>query len=468
MKNLVLTLAAVTITLMTSGQDLSGKWSGILEFQGQKLTVIFNIKKIEETYSATMDSPDQGATGIPIDTVIVNNNILTLNASALKMDYTGNVNSSFTEIEGTFTQLGNKIPLNLTRKEIEKKEKIRSQTPEPPFPYNVEEVEFNNNIDSITLAGTLTFPKKGKNFPAVVMISGSGPQNRDEELFGHRPFMVIADFLTKKGIAVLRFDDRGIGESTGNFKNATSEDFANDVLAGIEYLKGRKEIDKSKIGLIGHSEGGMIAPFVASNTKDVAFIVLMAAPGIATDELMILQTEKGGELAGIDNEIIKKNSELQRGMYSIIKKNYQSEKLDSLLEEYLKNSFADLPAEMKPSSEEETDALIKIQIKIATDKWFQYFITFNPQIYLQKVKCPVLALNGSLDSQVLPTENLKGIEKSLKEGGNKNYKIVELKGLNHLFQEAKTGAFSEYNQIEHTHSEIFLETMSVWISSIVK
>ena len=468
MKNLVFTLAAVIITITASGQSLQGKWPGILDVQGQKLTVIFNIEKNGETYSATMDSPDQGALGIPVENVKFENNILSLEAPALKMDYTGTVNNNFTEIKGTFTQSGNKIPLNLTKKEIEKKPAVRSQTPKAPFPYHVENIKFNNQKDSITLAGTLTLPKKGENFPAVILITGSGPQNRDEELFDHRPFMIIADVLTKRGIAVLRCDDRGIGESTGNFNDATSADFANDVLAGIEYLKGRKEINKSKIGLIGHSEGGMIAPLVASITTDVAFIVLMAAPGIPIDELMILQTEKSGELAGIDNEFIKKNSELQRGLYSVIKKNYQKEDLGKLLEVYLKDALINVPGEMKPTSEEETNALIKTQIKTVTGKWFQYFITFNPQTYLQKLKCPVLALNGSLDSQVIPKENLEGIEKSLKKGGNNNYKTVELKGLNHLFQEAKTGAFSEYNQIEHTHAEIFLETMSDWICSIVK
>ena len=373
----------------------------------------------------------------------------------------------------------NEIPLDLSKGTKKAQMVDRPQTPKEPFPYTVEEVKFTNKEANVVLSGTLTLPKpssdasksyygigfnekKGK-FPIVILISGSGPQDRNEELFGHQPFKVIADDLTKKGIAVLRFDERGIGESTGDFNTATSEDFAKDVIAGIEFLKLRKDINTKQIGLIGHSEGGMVAPMIAAKRKDVAFIVLMAGPGIPIDDLLVLQAKKGGELAGADAEFLKKNAEMEAKLFDFLIENKEAENLSELLQKYIRNMLKDVPTNMKPSNKDELQSYIDKQVKTFTDPWFLYFISYNPSENLSRVKCPVLALNGSLDSQVLSKENLGGIEKSLKNGANKDFEIKELKGLNHMFQEAKTGAFSEYNQIEHTHSPLFLNTMSEWI-----
>lgn len=467
MKNLIIIILIVSTIMKANSQDVNGRWEGKLKVQGTELTIVFNVSKDDAGYSATMDSPDQGATGIQTENVKFENNTFSLEASVLKMNYSGNLSDDFTNMTGIFKQGSVELPLDLKKKDEDKKN-TRPQTPTEPFAYKVEEVKYENKKAGIILSGTLTLPESGTNFPAVILISGSGPQNRDEELFDHKPFLVIADALTKQGIAVLRFDDRGVGESGGEFKDATSEDFADDVMAGFEFLKTRKEINHVKIGLIGHSEGGMIAPIVASKTGDVAFVVLMAGPGIPVDELMILQSEKGSELAGADSDMVKKNSEIQRGMYKIIKNNYMKDNLDNLLRSYMKEAFKELPAEMLPPSEQEVNNLIEAQIKRVTTKWFQYFICFNPQDYLSKLTCPLLALNGSLDSQVLSEENLEGIEKSLKKAGNKQYKIVEFDGMNHLFQKAETGAFTEYNQIEQTHSQLFLDTLTNWVLETTK
>jgi len=268
------------------GQEITGEWNGVLNIQGTQLRVVFNIKKTDSGYISTMDSPDQGAKDIPVATTTFEDPILKIKATAIGATYNGKLADGI--ITGTFVQRGMSLPLILSRDKVEKQVLKRPQEPKAPFPYYSEEVVFKNDKADITLAGTLTLPKKEGKFPVVILITGSGPQDRNEELMGHKPFLVIADYFTKKGIAVLRYDDRGFGKSTGNFKTATSNDFALDVESAVAYLKTRKEIDKNKIGLIGHSEGGIIAPMVAAKSKDVDFIVLLAGTGIPGDELLLL------------------------------------------------------------------------------------------------------------------------------------------------------------------------------------
>ena len=463
MKKLIVILASVLITGNCLAQNLEGKWSGILKVQQYELRVIFNISQNGNLYSATLDSPDQGAKDIPIDSVWVEDNTFNYTAESLKMEYTGEISTDNKVIEGTLNQMGIEIPLKLSLLEQEEKMTNRPQTPVGPFPYKVEEITFENTRDNITLAGTLTLPNEGSDFPSVILISGSGPQDRDEEIFEHRPFKIIADALTKKGIAVLRFDDRGVGESTGIFDEATTADFATDVTFALEYLLGRDDIDPSKIGLIGHSEGGLIAPMVASQKNDISFIVLMAGPGIPCDELLILQSAKAGRLGGMDEDFIIVNSNLQKGLYDILKQNGNDENLEILLKDKLRSSLADIPSEYKPSTESEVESLIESEVKKISSPWFSFFIQQDPKDYLEQVSCPVLAINGTLDSQVLAKENLSGIEKTLTKSGNKCFKIIELQGLNHLFQEAETGAFAEYSKIEQTFSPVFIETMTSWI-----
>ena len=312
------------------------------------------------------------------------------------------------------------------------------------------------------MAGTLTLPKKVGVFPVVVLISGSGPQNRDEQLLGHKPFLVLSDYLTKNGIAVLRFDDRGTADSKGDFSKATSFDFATDVEAAVQYLKTRKEINKKKIGLIGHSEGGIIAPIVASNSKDIAFIVLLAGTGIPGDQLLLLQQELIGKASGISDAEIQKNKATNKGAFEIVRKSTNTEKLKLELTEYLKQSLKDTLNSQKPKGTNE-DELVKSQVNQMTSPWMLNFLKYNPAPALEKVKCPVLALNGEKDLQVPPKVNLEAVKKALTKAGNKNVITKQLPNLNHLFQECKTGAPSEYASIEQTFSPTAMTEILKWL-----
>ena len=354
------------------------------------------------------------------------------------------------KIEGIWSQGGLKLELNL--KKVDKVEALkRPQEPKEPFPYNAEDVTFKNNIDSVVLAGTLTYPKDGNNFPAVVLISGSGGQNRDEELLGHKPFLVIADYLTRNGIAVLRFDDRGIAQSTGDHSIATSQDFAKDVLAAVDYLKSRDEINHSKIGLIGHSEGGLIAPMVANQSNDIAFIILMAGPGISGDSILYLQGALIQRAEGTSEDEIQKSMQLQRKLFLVVKNTEDDELLKQKIEKIFRSEYSKISEEEK-NSLGDPEVYMNAQLKTLTSPWFKYFLKYDPFPTLEKVKCPVLAINGENDLQVPPKENLSAIEEALKKGGNTKYEIKMLPGLNHLFQTSNTGAISEYGTIEETIS----------------
>ena len=450
------------LSILTFSQDITGNWNGILNVQGQNMPLVFHIENTAGKLTSTMDSPDQKAFGIPVDITTFQDNTLTIELPNFKIKYTGKANADFSEIDGNFAQGGANFSLKLGRKAIEKQEVLRPQTPKPPFNYNAEEVTFNNTKDNISLAGTLTYPKTGSKFPVVILITGSGPQDRNEEIFAHKSFAVIADDLTKKGIAVLRYDDRGVGKSTGDFSNSSTEDFANDVRSAIEFLKTRPEIDQKNLGLIGHSEGGMIAPMVAANNAAVKFIVLMAGPGTPIDELMIEQSTRYSELQGADASAIEVNTKIQKSTYAFIK-NYKANDFEKDFTAFLKTEMSNLPDNQKPQTEVELNESVKNQVDAVNNKWFLYFIKYNPAENLSKLKCGVLAINGSLDFQVPAKTNLKAIDTALKSAKNKNYKIVELPGLNHLFQEATTGSVDEYATIEQTISPKALSIMSDWI-----
>ena len=302
-------------------------------------------------------------------------------------------------------------------------------------------------------------------FTAVILVTGSGPQNRDEELLGHKPFFVLADYLTRKGIAVLRYDDRGIGESTGDFTKATSEDFADDALAAVEFLKARKDINK--IGVAGHSEGGLIAPMVAVQSDDVDFIVLMAGTGIRGDSILMLQTELIMRASGTEEKLIKRDLNFFRKGYNELLSDKDDEQLKQALTAIINEAYESL-SEAEKLEAGNKEMMVESQLGMLLSPWFRYFVKYDPYPTLTKVKCPVLAINGEKDLQVPPKENLSAIEKALKEGGNKNYKIVEMPGLNHLFQKSETGSPTEYGKIEETFSEDAMKVISDWILTVTK
>jgi fermentation-respiration switch protein FrsA (DUF1100 family) len=439
-------------------QEIIGKWHGVTKPGVPRL--VFNIIKTDKGLSSSMDSPDQDVKGMPTTETSFQNSILHIVVQAIGLEYTGTLGAD-NIIVGTLKQSGHSLPINLSREPIEHKKIVRPQEPEKPYPYYSEDLTFENKKAGITLAGTLTLPKKEGIFPAVVLISGSGPQNRDEELLGHKPFLILSDYLTTNGIAVLRYDDRGTALSTGDFKSATSADFATDVESAVDYLKTRKEIDRRKIGLIGHSEGGLIAPIVASHSKDIAFIVLLAGPGIPGKNILLLQQKLIGSSSGISKKNLQKKEVIYSKAFDMILKTTNLEKLKDDLEIYFKKNAHSIPSSDKTGLTDD-DFSKQNAIGLSTP-WMQYFLAYDPKSALTKVSIPVLALNGEKDLQVSPKENLSAIKKALIQGGNKNVTIKELPTLNHLFQESKTGSPDEYAVIDQTFSPNALKEILKWI-----
>lgn len=457
MKKTVFFIVVIFASFTMAGQEIVGQWNGVLKVPGGQLRVVFNISKTENGYSSTMDSPDQGAKGIPVTTTSFESSVLKLEISNAAIGYKGTLKDNV--LVGDFSQGGHSFAMDMSRGIIEKKTVIRPQEPQKPYSYYTEEVTFENKTDKNILAGTLSLPQKEGHFPAVILISGSGPNNRDEEHSGHKPFLVLADYLAKKGIAVLRFDKRGIAQSTGNYKSATTMDFARDVQAGVDYLRTRKEIDESKIGLMGHSEGGVIAPIVAGNSKDIDFIVLLAGTGIRGDKLMLSQKEKIERKMGVSENEVQKGQEIFKGAYDIVLASSAGDtNLKSKINSYFKLQFGDKMNEGQISAL--TDQI--------TSPWMVNFLKFDPASALEKVKCPVLAINGDKDLQVPADVNLDAINKAVAKAGNKKATTKVLPNLNHLFQECKTGLPDEYGTIEQTFSPIALEEISKWILVQVK
>ncbi|GLU50805.1 alpha/beta hydrolase family protein [Dyadobacter frigoris] len=465
MKNTLLFTFLILIFLNCSAQDISGQWTGILKVPGAQLGLVLYVTKTNEGYSATLDSPNQGAKGIPVNSVEFNSSVLKLTMTSLNAEYSGTLGAD-NIFKGIFKQNGQSFPLDLGRGDLEKPKLSRPQEPVKPYPYYSEDVKFENQKDKITLAGTLTLPAKEGNFPVVVLISGSGPQDRNEELLGHKPFLVLSDYLTRNGIAVLRYDDRGTAQSTGVFGIATTKDFATDVESAVSYLKTRREINQEKIGLIGHSEGGMIAPMVAAGSDEIAFIVLLAGPGIAGDELLIKQAHLIFRANGVSESVLDEIDVLNKKGYTILKDKSDLAEIKKELLPIMDETFKLLPATQQPPADKRNEYLMQSVNQIATP-WYQFFLRYDPAETLEKVKCPVLALNGSNDLQVPPKEDLEGIRMALEKGENKNFKIKELPKLNHLFQESETGSPGDYAKIEQTFSPTALTEISEWIKLIV-
>ena len=447
-------LAAFLMNILcVNAQDITGQWDGVLSVQGMSMKLVFHISKSDDGYTSTMDSPDQAAYGIRATKTTFESSKLSIEIANIGMLYEGDFKTD--SISGIFKQGGMAFPLTLKRGTEKMKTTLRPQEPKPPYPYRSEDVSFENKSAGITLAGTLTMPQSGSNFMAVILISGSGPQNRDEEIMGHKPFLVIADYLTRNGIAVLRYDDRGTAKSSGDFKSATSADFATDAESAINYLKTKKEINPKKIGLIGHSEGGTIAPMIAARSNDVAFIVLLAGTGLRGDAISLLQAEIINRAMGMPEDSLAIILKEQKEFTDVITNSKEMISEQEILKLLAKD--------VDPVSEAEVYERLKpIASQIATP-WSQYFFRYDPAPALEKVKCPVLAVNGNLDVQVPSKENLAAISAALKKGGNKNVTIKEYEGLNHLFQECTTGMLNEYAIIEQTFSPIVLKDLTDWL-----
>jgi pimeloyl-ACP methyl ester carboxylesterase len=472
MKLLLLPFLLLFVTSSFAQQNkFTGIWEGKISV-GITLRLVFEFKADEKgNLSGILRSPDQSPKPLPIDTTYVSGDSIYTIAKKIGVTFSGKL-SSDTTIDGAFVQ-GITIPLSL-KKVASVEETKRPQTPQPPFGYESKEVIYYNADRSIKFSGTLTWPAipagtdfiKQPIYPAVLLITGSGPQDRDETMLLHKPFAVMADHLTKKGFAVLRVDDRGVGKTTGDFATATTADFAKDVEAGIDFLKTEKEVDSNKIGLLGHSEGGMIAPMVASRRKDVKFIVLLAGPGVPIKQLMSEQIYAAGIAEGNSEKISRLGSTLYSQAMSAIQSSSDTSTMQKKIVAQLKKDYPankNLYDSLELNTTENQRIYASQRVKALTATWYKYFAAFDPTPYLQKLSCDVLALNGSKDVQVLATSNLQGIRSALKKSRSKKYKVEEIAGLNHLFQDCKKCSVKEYGELEETLSPTALQMISDWL-----
>ncbi|MGZ3767662.1 MAG: alpha/beta hydrolase family protein [Mucilaginibacter sp.] len=476
MKRLFIGVLVVMFFSRANAQDIAGSWQGLIKAGGGvDLHLVFNIKKTSDTgYTATFDSPDQKAFGIACsktykvkDSVIIEIAIINGSYKALWDGKDG--------LTGVYSQRGGRITLNMKRiTDAEKaelsKDPVRSQTPKPPFGYYSEDVEYDNADKSLHYGATFTRPNGDGKYPAVIIISGSGTQDRDGTIFGHKLYWVLADYLTKNGIAVLRVDDRGAGKSTlgKNIANATSLDFSYDVESSLNYLETRTDVDKKHLGLIGHSEGGIIAPMVAARRKEVNFIVLWGASAVGGARINTEQNAYALRKAGIDSIAVNAFVNLHEQILTLFATSPNKDVLDQKI-------MPVWEAWKKAQSQKTLDALyvngfsvvgqdvFKIYDGLYNLPWMRYFIIYDPAKDLSKVKCSVLAVNGSKDTQVDAKSNLGRIKEILTQNGNKHFEVKELPNLNHLLQTAVTGDLSEYEKIDETMSPAAMEIISGWI-----
>ena len=462
-KYLYVCIIALCMTCTVAARNVTGRWTGKLQVPGGELTLVLRIQDGPDgKLLAFMDSPDQGADNIPCDSVVYSEPHLKVVIASIGGRYEATLDGD--TLRGQFIQGGLSLPLVLTPSAEEDRSTLRPQEPKPPYPYQVEEVRFVNSTDGDTLAGTLTLPTSPGPHRAVVMITGSGPQDRDERIMNHRPFLVWADALTRLGIAVLRYDDRGTGASTGNFSEATTADFARDVEAAVDYLRSRKEIDNQRIGLIGHSEGGIIAPMVAvSRPKDVSFIVLLAAPGLRGDSILLMQSEVISRRSHTPDSIREATTQLNRSLFALlVPPTTDEEALRQSLAEVLRDAFFDGPL-APPMSHEQVELAINLEMEMLTAPWMRDFLRYDPVPMLSRVQCPVLAVQGNEDVQVPAAANLPIVEKALTLHGNKAVTVKEFSGLNHMLQHCQTCLPDEYGEIRETISPEVLQFVGEWI-----
>jgi uncharacterized protein len=445
-------------------ETLLGVWSGVIETPMSPLSFVIHVALKDGKLVATADSPDQGATGIPIEKVNIKDGEVTFKMESIGASYTARFLIGKDVLDGQFKQGPAVLPLTMDKKPLETKQANRPQTPKAPFAYDVEEVVVHNAKANIDLAGSLTLPKDRKIRAAAILITGSGGQDRDETLFGHKPFLVIADHLTKQGYAVLRMDDRGMGGSGGSMETSTSADFVTDIEAAMNFLQKRADMPKNKIGLIGHSEGGMIAPMLAAQRNDVAFVIMMAGPGIKIVDLYTQQRELVFSTMGLPAESVSQITRLDRIAFDKINQLPLGAGPDESLLKIGQRIFASAGA---PDEETQTKQAKEL-MKAWTSTWFRYFLQFDPEPFLAETKAPILAINGELDIQVTAKENLAGIKETLANNSHPDFETKAYPQLNHLFQPAKTGAITEYAKIEQTIAPIVLEDIAKWLNKRFK
>jgi len=437
-------------------QYLAGYWNGKIKAGMMSFTFSIKLWIDDGSLKGSLDSPEQDLYNVEVDNIIIENDSLKLDIGAIQRKYHAAIDRENNVMHGMYVREGQiNFPLELKRSESGVVLN-RPQMPVKPYPYREEEIVFINENDGVEISGTLTIPEGEGLHPAVILISGSGAQDRDESSMGHKPFLVIADYLTRNGIAVLRYDDRGAGKSEGDHLQATTEINSEDVIYAERFLQSRKELYGNKIGLIGHSEGSIIAAIAAVKDTNIAYIVLLGAPGLSIEDNLYLQNTLIRRADGVDENVIEQYNKIQRNIFSIIKEEPDdSMAFEKLRVAYTLNRYPLLSNEQKRNIDE--------TIKSRLTPYFRDIINCKPAEILRKVQCPVLAISGEYDLQAPPEQNLPEIEKALKSGNNNNYKIIELPGINHMMQTSHKGTISEYSEIEETVSPEVLKSISEWI-----
>lgn len=463
LKQFYLLLFTCVITLTNTYSQESpfiGDWLGKLKISGIELRIAFHITSHDGIFVTKLDSPDQNSFGNPSYKTTVLNDSIIIDFPLMGVTYNGTYKDE--SIDGIFHQAGLDLPLILTSHSGELASPSRPQTPIVPLPYKEKEVKIKTTSEGVKLSGTLTIPTTKKPHPAVILISGSGPQDRNEEIMNHKPFMVLADHLTRQGVIVLRYDDRGVGKSTGDFSKGTSYDFADDAEAAFNYLIKQKGVDKTKVGIIGHSEGGIIAPIVASRNKAVSFIILMAGPSVPGSVIIPDQQELILIASGENADNIKKQVQLNENIVEYVSHNSDSpnlnQELSDLIEDWIKELGVEVPKSISIKN------FSKQTAKSFTGDWMKTFITLSPAAYIKKVSCPILALYGENDLQVSVRANAEPMQQLLVS--HENSSVHFFPKLNHLFQTSTTGSPSEYVLIEETLSPDFLDFVCSWIKQL--
>lgn len=483
MKSLFLTLFSSVFAILSYCQSFVGDWEGALKSGQRSIDIVFHITiDGNNSYLAKLDVPVQKAFNVPASEVFVEGDSIVIIIKAVSLRFVGMLRDN-KNMNGNWKQAGMtiQVPMKRTGNGTNEKTFKRPQTPQPPFPYKSEEVEFDNKDKSIHFGATFTIPSSGGRlneagktiYPVVILITGSGKQDRDETMFEHKPFAIIADYFTKKGIAVLRMDDREMGKSTGDFMNSTTFDFVKDIEAGIDYLKGRQEVDIQNIGLLGHSEGGLIAPILASKRDDIKFMVLMAAPGLKFTELMEQQNVNVLVSQGISQKIIEDMKPMLRDLVNTIitAPDTSIARINGIkiFNTWQENQSRTVVKNTTGVTDEASmNNYIKKRVFNLNVPWYATIMKIDPSIYLTALKCSVLAINGEKDIQVDAKANLAAIGKYLKQSASMDFEVKSFKGLNHLFQHCKKCTFEEYLDIEETIAPEVLEFIGNWISERVK
>jgi len=449
--------------LAQGAKTVEGDWQGSVSDGTSELRIIIQIVKRGNGFAGTFQVPDRSADILPMKTIIVQNESMHFSFDATTVWWEGKLNDAGTQLNGIWSNGVGTFTLNFTRNGVAT-ERTRPQEPKKPYPYAEQEIRFTNFQTQFKLGATITLPSTPGPYPAVVLLSGTGQLDRDAKLYDHKPFWILADVLTRRGIAVLRIDDRGVGSSAGEADRATIPDYASDLVAGIAYLKTRADIKHDKIGLVGFGEGGVIAPMAAVESKSVAFIVLLADVGVDGRKTLIARSDAQSKTDGATEEELKAYRHFQMRALSLLVADHNPASANAALATAITQEIAKIPEARRPK-------VLGVMYEMANSystPWMRSFIALDPTPTLAQITCPVLALHGDKDSEMSADLHLHAIETTLKNAGNKDVTATTIKGVNHMMQTCKTGATTEYQELEETLSPLVLKMVGDWILDKVK